>query len=235
MKSKIIFALLLAALSLEINAQTPQPTQTTVLKTDSQTITITAEKTPGDADKAAADSAKTRQSSKQTGETYVRPNAGQRQKRYVKSIFGPIALARTVVGAGYGTWRNSPVEWGDRWEGFGRRLASGFGKNAIKQTTVYALDEAFKLDSAFYRSTKKDVGSRLGNALISPFTARKSDGRRVFGFPRIIGTYASSIIAYEAWYPNRFGYREGLKSGTISLGFNAAFNVIKEFVWKKGK
>lgn len=165
--------------------------------------------------------------------TYKRPTGKQRFDRYVKSIFGPTALARTVVRAGYSTWRNSPVEWGDKWEGFGRRVASGLGKNAIKQTTIYALDETFKLDSRFYRSRKKDFGSRLANALLSPVTARTASGKRVFGFPRLAGTYASSIIAYETWYPRRYNYKDGLKSATISLGFNAAFNVFKEFVWKK--
>lgn len=180
---------------------------------------------------APTKSAKKTQNAPQNG--YVRPTGKERFNRYVKSIVGPTALARTVVGAGYGTWRNSPEEWGDKWEGFGRRVASGLGKNAIKQTTIYALDESFKLDSRFYRSQKKDFGSRLTNALISPVTARDRSGKRVFGFPRVAGTYTANIIAYETWYPNGYNFKDGLKSGTISLGFNAAFNVFKEFVWKK--
>jgi hypothetical protein len=164
--------------------------------------------------------------------TYKRPDSKTRFKRYVKSVVGPVALAKNVVFAGYATWRNSPEEWGDNWEGFGRRFASGVGKSAIKGTTMYAMDEAFKLDSAFYRSKKTTVGGRLGDALVSAFTARKPDGRKVLGVPRIAGTYASSIIAAETWYPKRFDYKDGLKSGTISLGLNAVFNVFKEFVRK---
>jgi len=163
---------------------------------------------------------------------YVRPDAGTRFKRYVKGMFGPEAVAKSVVSAGYFTWRNSPEEWGDRWEGFGRRFASGMGKNVIKQTTIYGLDEAFKLDSSYYRSKDKSVGARVKNALISPVTARDKNGKRVFGFPRIVGTYTASIVAAETWYPARYNYKDGLKSGTISLGVNAAFNLFKEFVWK---
>jgi hypothetical protein len=165
--------------------------------------------------------------------TYTRPTSKQRLKRYGNSMFGPVALAKTVVSAGYSTWRNSPEEWKPTWEGFGRRFASGVGKNVIKQTTIYGLGEAFKLDSAFYKSEKKNVGGRLGDALLSTFVARKPDGTKVFGFPRIAGTYTSSIIAAEVWYPNRFDYKDGLKSGTISLGLNTAFNVFKEFFFKK--
>ena len=144
-----------------------------------------------------------------------------------------MAIGKTVASAGIATWRNSPEEWGDRWEGFGRRVASGFGKNVIKQTTTYGLDEALKLDSHYYRSDKKDFGSKVANALISPVTARNKDGKRVVGIPRIAGTYTSSIVAAEAWYPARYSWKDGVKSGTISLGMNAVFNLVKEFVWKK--
>jgi hypothetical protein len=167
-----------------------------------------------------------------TSSVYTRPDAKTRRNDYFKSMFGPYAVARTVVGAGFGTWRNSPEEWGGKWEGFGRRVASGFGKTAIKQTTIYALDESFKLDSKFYRSQRRTFGAKVKNALVSPFTARTPSGKRVFGFPRIVGTYTSSIVAAEAWYPRRYDYRDGLRSGTISLGFNAAFNLFKEFIKK---
>jgi hypothetical protein len=163
---------------------------------------------------------------------YVRPDGKTRAKRYVNSMFGPESLAKAVGTAGISTWRNSPEEWGPGWEGFGKRFASNVGKGIIKNSMMYGMDEAFKLDSHYYRSEKRDAGSKIKNAVISPFTARKANGKRVFGFPRIAGTYASNIIASETWYPNR-DYKDGLRSGTISLGFNVAFNIFKEFVWKK--
>lgn len=169
----------------------------------------------------------------QTAGPYVRPDAKTRTKRYLNNLIGPYALAPQVVRAGVSTWRNSPEEWGDGWEGFGRRTASNLGENTIRQTAIYGLDEAFKLDSHFYRSQKKDARSKLKNALISPVTARSRSGKRVIGFPRIIGAYGSSIVAYQTWYPDRYNYKDGLKSGTISLGINAAFNIFKEFVLKK--
>lgn len=164
---------------------------------------------------------------------YVRPDSKTRQKRYVNSMFGPMALGKNVVSAGWATWRNSPEEWGPHWEGFGRRFASSLGKGIIKNTVSYALDESFKLDSHYYRSKDKSVGAKIGNALISPVTARDKNGKRVFGFPRILGTYTASVIAAETWYPARYTYKDGLKNGTISLGMNAAFNLVKEFIWKK--
>ncbi len=213
MKFKIILGLLFLTASFCVNAQQSEP-QNMPQKSAAETNTQKS----GDL--------------KSADQTYVRPDRKTRQKNYFKSVFGPYALARTVVGAGISTARNSPEEWGGQWEGFGRRVASGFGKNAIKQTVVYALDESFKIDSKFYRSKNRSFGSKVKNALVSPFTARKENGRRVFGVSRIAGTYTSSIVAAEAWYPKRFDYKDGLRNGTISLGFNAAFNLFKEFIKK---
>ena len=165
--------------------------------------------------------------------TYTRPNADARFKRYVNSMVGPFSLARQVAGAGIATARNSPEEWGGQWEGFGKRLASNFGKNVIKQTTIYGLDEALKLDSGYYRATGKSTGAKIKNALISPVTARTPSGRRTIGVPRLVGTYTGNIIARETWYPDRYDWKDGVRSGTISLGIGAAFNLFKEFVWKK--
>jgi hypothetical protein len=99
---------------------------------------------------------------------------------------------------------------------------------------MYGLGEAFKLDSRYYRSPKgSGTAAKIKNALISPVTARDKNGHRVVGFPRLVGTYTASIVAAETWYPARYDWKDGMKSGTISLGFNAAFNLVKEFLWKK--
>jgi hypothetical protein len=165
--------------------------------------------------------------------SYSPPDGKTRFRRYVNGTVGPFALARQVAGAGISTWRNSPEEWGGQWEGFGKRVASNFGKNLIKQTTIYGLDSALKLDSHYYRSKRKDAGSKIRNALLSPVTARNSSGKRVVGVPRLVGTYTASIVAAETWYPDRYDWKDGAKSATISFGISAAYNLFKEFVWKK--
>ncbi len=169
---------------------------------------------------------------KQTN-AYVRPDAKTRFKRYVNNTLGVGALIGSTFSAGIGTAANEPEEWKGNFEGFGRRFASNMGRGAIRETAVYGLDEALKLDSHFYRSEKKDVGSRVKNALLSTVTARKTNGKRTIGVSRLVGTYSASVIAAEAWYPKRFDYKDGLQSGTISLGINAAFNLFREFIWKK--
>jgi hypothetical protein len=154
-------------------------------------------------------------------------------KRYFNNTFGPVSLVKNVATAGWSTYRNDPEEWGGQWKGFGKRVASNMGKTVIQETTIYGLDEALKFDSHFYRSSKRDAGSKIKNALLSTVTARNKNGKRVVGIPRIAGMFGSNIIANETWYPDRYDWRDGARGATYSLGFNAAFNLLKEFVWKK--
>jgi hypothetical protein len=166
-------------------------------------------------------------------EPYKRPEPKVRFKRFIDSTVGPVTIAKNLGTAGIGTARNSPEEWGGQWEGFGRRFGSSMAKGTIKNGVMFGLDEAFKVDSSFYRSRDRSAGAKLKNAVISPFTARNESGKRVIGIPRIAGAFTSGVIASTTWYPERYGVKDGLRSGAISLGFSAAFNVIKEFVWKK--
>jgi len=165
--------------------------------------------------------------------SYVRPPAEKRFKRYVNDTVGAVAWIGIVSGAAFSTAFNSPEEWGKSGEGFGRRVASNFGRNVVRNTVMYGLDEAFKLDSGFYLSTERDVGSRVGNAFLSVVTARKANGKRTVGVPRIVGTYTADVVANQFWYPARFDWKDGMKRGGISLGVNAAFNLVREFILKK--
>ena len=82
-------------------------------------------------------------------------------------MVGPVSLGRNLFNSGVGTWRNSPEEWGGQWEGFGRRVASNLGRNVIRQTTIYGLDEALKLDSGYYRAKGKSTGAKIKNGSIT--------------------------------------------------------------------
>ncbi|MBK9164765.1 MAG: hypothetical protein IPM21_12830 [Acidobacteria bacterium] len=168
----------------------------------------------------------------QTASGYTRPDAKKRFRRYLNLTIGPYALLGTGIGAGFATATNEPEEWGKSWEGYGRRFASNVGRNAIRTTIIYGLDEAFKVDSYFYRSEKRDVGSRISNSFISVVTARKPNGKRTIGAPRLIGVYTADVIASETWFPERYSWKDGMRNGTVALGFNVALNLFREFILK---
>lgn len=170
----------------------------------------------------------------QTSGGYIRPNAEARFKSYVSGVVGPYALLGTAALAGIYHYRDLPPEWENDSKGYARRFASGLGIQAVRATTVYALDEAFRLDSNFYKSTRKKYRERLIDAVVSTYTARTPSGKRVFGFPRIVGNYTAMTVAYKTWYPERFGFKQAARDTVFSLGFDVGINIFREFFpWSK--
>ena len=164
---------------------------------------------------------------------YVRPTAEKRFKYFVVDTVGPLALAGDAVSAGYLQWAKDPREWGKGWNGYGKRFATTFGVSVVQNTMIYGVDEILKVDSHFYVIGKGSAAKRAENALISGFTARRSNGERTIGVSRLLGTYTANIVAREFWYPRRFNWKHGIRDGTYSLGINAAFNLFREFVLKR--
>ena len=187
-----------------VNAQ--QPTTPTTTTTTSTTTTTTPE--------------------------YVFPTAEERFKRYVKDTVGPWRLLRTGAAAGIQQWQDSPEEWGQGMKGYGKRFASGMGRNAIQQSVTYGLDSALRLDTGFQRSKREGFGPRLKDALLQNVTSRTRSGKRVVSVPRFAGIYTGSIIATETWYPDRYSYKDGLRQGTTTFVMGFGINMLREFVIK---
>ena len=163
---------------------------------------------------------------------YVFPTPRQRFNRYLKSTVGPERLLRSAASAGIAQWRDSPEEWGQGAQGYGKRFASRMGQNAIRQTVTYGLDMALELDTGFQRSKRQGFFPRLKDALAQNVTSRNRSGDRVVSIPRFAGIYTGSIIATETWYPDRYSYKDGLRRGTTSVLTGFGINVLREFVIK---
>ena len=173
----------------------------------------------------------TQTTASQQTQDYVFPTHKERFDRYVKSTVGPFRLAWTATAAGIAQWKDHPEEWGQGMKGYGRRYASSFGQNAIQQTVTYGLDEAFGLDTGFQKSRREGFGARAKDALIQNLTSRTKSGGRVISVPRFAGIYSGAIIARETWYPDRYSYKDGLRSGTTNLLTGFGINLIREFVF----
>lgn len=168
--------------------------------------------------------------SQTTDKTYVFPTEKERLKRYINNTIGPFRLAQTAASAGIGQWRDKPEEWGQGMSGYGKRFASELGQNAIQQTVTYGLDEAMGLDTGFRRSEREGFFPRFKDALVQGVTSRKRNGDRVVSVPRFAGVYTGAIVARETWYPDRYSYKDGLRSGTTRILTGLGINLVREFV-----
>ena len=164
--------------------------------------------------------------------TYVRPTERTKVSNYAFDAFGPYPIAGAAVAAGINQWTNSPLEWGQGAEGFGKRFGSDFGIAAVGTTTRYGLAEAFKEDTLYYRCECGGPFPRLRHAVISALTGRRGpDGHRVFSFSALAAPYAGSVIAVHAWYPDRFGAKDAFRMGSYSLLSYMGGNIALEFFY----
>ena len=208
--------------SQEVTKEVTQSQTTEAVATDKQTPT---QQTP-------TQQTSTQQTTTQTTtQTYVFPTGKERFNRNVKSTVGPFRLAYTGFTAGINQWRDSPEEWGQGMKGYGKRYASSLGQNAIQQTVTYGLDMAFGLDTGFEKSKREGFGPRAKDALLQNITSRTRSGNRVLSAPRLVGVYTGAIVARETWYPDRYDYKDGLKSGTTQLLTGFGINLVREFLF----
>jgi len=194
------------------------------------TVSVNTQEVKKDDSKSQTQTTTTNQQTTTT-QDYVFPTHRERFNRYMKSTVGPFRLAWTAASAGIAQAEGHPEEWEQGMKGYAKRYASAFGQNAIQQTVTYGLDEAFRLDTGFQKSKRDGFGARLKDALIQNVTSRTRSGKRVISVPRFAGIYTGAIVAHETWYPERYSYKDGLRSGTRNLLTGFGVNLIREFVF----
>jgi hypothetical protein len=148
---------------------------------------------------------------------------------YLLATVGPFACVAEAAGAGIQQWRDSPHEWGQGGEGFGKRLGNNMAYNAIHQTITYGLSEALHEDNRYFKSKKQGFGGRLLYALESPAMAYKN-GRRTVSISSLSGIAGAAGIS-QAWAPHSW---RGADNAAANFGLTyagiAGLNVAREFV-----
>ncbi len=163
---------------------------------------------------------------------YVRPTERTKVSDYAFDAFGPYPIAGAAFAAGINQWTNSPPEWGQGAEGFGKRFGSDFGIAAIGTAARYGLAEAFREDTMYYRCECTGPLPRLRHAAISTFTGRRGqDGHRVFSISALVAPYAGTMTAVYLWYPDRFNAKDAFRMGNYSLLGYLGGNIALEFFY----
>jgi hypothetical protein len=163
---------------------------------------------------------------------YSRPTEKMKLRTYIFDAFGPYPIVGAAFIAAVNQRERTPPEWGQGAAAYGQRFGSNLAIAGVTTTTRYALAEAFREDTVYYRCECKGVFRRLGHALISTVTARRGeDGHRRLSFPALVAPYAGTMTAVYAWYPERFGTKDALRMGNYNLLAFAGENVALEFLY----
>jgi len=163
--------------------------------------------------------------------TYTPPTEKEKLRLFAFDAFGPFPFVEAIAAGGYQQASKAPPEWGSGWGAYGERVASNFGVQLVTTTTRYGMAEMLREDAAYYRCGCRGFFPRLSHALISTLTARKGkDGHTVFSLPGLVSPYAGGM-AELAWYPSRYGVKDGFREGNYNLATQAAGNVAMEFIY----
>ncbi len=163
---------------------------------------------------------------------YVRPTETTKKHNYFFDAFGPYPIVSAVIVGGVDQIQNTPPEWKQGLDGYSKRFGSNLGIVAVTATTRYGLSEAFHEDTLYYRCQCRGVFRRMTHAVISTFTARRSDdGHRVFSIPDLVAPYAGTMSAVYAWYPGRYDYKDAFRMGNYSLLWYMGANLGLEFLY----
>jgi hypothetical protein len=163
---------------------------------------------------------------------YVRPTERIKLQNYFFDAFGPYPIAGAAIAAGLNQYENTPPEWQQGAEGYGKRFGSSFAIEGVSTTTRYALAEAFREDTLYYRCACTGFFPRLSHAALSSFVSRRGeDGHRVFSFPALVAPYAGTFVAVYGWYPSRFGAKDAFRMGNYNLLSYIGGNIALEFLY----
>jgi hypothetical protein len=164
--------------------------------------------------------------------TYKRPTEKTKLRNYFFDAFGPYAIVGSAVSGGINQADRTPPEWGQGAKAYGERVGSDFGIALVTTTTRYALAKVFREDTLYYRCECKGVFRRLGHAVTSTVTARYGDdGRRRLSLATLVAPYAGTMTAAYGWYPNRFGFKDGMRMGNYTLLAFVGGNIAREFIY----
>lgn len=163
---------------------------------------------------------------------YSRPTQRTMVRNYVFDAFGPYPVVGAGIAAGISQISNSPPEWHQGAEGYAKRYGADFGRAATTTTVRYALSEALKEDTLYYRCECSGLFPRFSHAVLSTVTARHGqNGHRAFSFSSFAAPYAGSTVAVYGWYPDRYGAKDAFRLGNYNLLAFIGGNVVLEFLY----
>jgi hypothetical protein len=168
----------------------------------------------------------------QIGNTVRAPafTTGDKFEYRVVQTFGARGFVGAAMGAAIGQATNTPSEWGQGFDGFAKRYASGFAGNFTRQVMTFAIEAPLHEDPRYFPSEDKSAKQRFWNAIKQVYLTRTDKGGQSFAYGRVVSAFANGQLV-NAWQPHSIsGAGNGIQRGFISLGADAGYNLLQEFV-----
>jgi hypothetical protein len=143
--------------------------------------------------------------------------------------FSPYTFAFVAAEAGVNQARNSPREFGQGAEGYGKRYGAGFADGLTASIFVTGLyPSLFRQDPRYYRLGDGGFSHRMGYAVSRVLVTRQDSGRKAFNFSEVLGSFSSSALAMTYYPKSQREFSDVAQRAGIQFAFDAGFNALKE-------
>ena len=160
---------------------------------------------------------------------YAPLSVREKGKVFGQRIISPASLAKSAFTAGIDQWRDSPPEWGQGMAGYFRRYGSKNGTRSAENGIGFLTAAALHQDPRYFRSGETGVWRRTKYALERTVVTRRDSGRQTIAIWNISAHYGAQFVS-NTWRPDRVTpVPDTLARGSISMGYDAASNLLKEF------
>ena len=133
------------------------------------------------------------------------------------------------MGAGLDQWRDRPSEWGQGWDAYSVRYASHLGQYFVQRSIMFSVQAFDHEDARYYRSKRKSLGGRLGDAFLHTVWRHNDSGGMMPAYSEFFGDYGAAAIS-RAWWPQRYHNASAIcVAGSDTVLIDAGINVLHEF------
>jgi hypothetical protein len=149
---------------------------------------------------------------------------------HAEGVYSPWSVAGSAAYAGLLQKIDTPEEWGQGAEAYGKRVASTVAYSGIHAVLAFGLDSTLHQDPRYSRSRGTGFWRRTAHALKGTILTRTDSGRETVSTWRLGSAYGAAFLSNQ-WYPDRLNtVRLGVLQGSLQLGFDFARNLGAEFL-----
>ncbi len=162
--------------------------------------------------------------------THPPPLTSGQKFKLAGQYLSPYTFAFVAAEAGINQARNSPSDYGQGAEGYGKRYGAGIADGLIDGILVTGVyPSLLHQDPRYYRLGDGGFSHRAGYAASRILVTRQDSGRKAFNFSEILGSFTASAIGVTYYPRSQRDFSDVAERAGVQFAFDAGFNLLKEF------